>query len=357
MNTDRHHHYMLKALQLAERGRYSVSPNPMVGCVIVKNDCIVGEGFHLLAGSDHAEIIALKAAGESASGATVYVTLEPCPHQGATPPCTDALIAAKVKKVIIACQDPHTKVAGKGIAVLIAAGIEVIVGVNEEAARALNARFFHFITQRMPFVIAKWAMSLDGLTQTHVKDSRIISSPASHLDAHHLRHEVDAILVGANTARLDNPQLTTRLPNVKRQPLRIVLTMQSRLRPNLHLFQTPEEARTLVVTTPGNEPYYRALQLKGVEILSGPLDAAGKIDLIQFLKILGKRGISSLLIEGGRMTQESFFAEHLVNKVQVYVAPVIIASLSQKKPLINFSATQMGADVCFTGNIEGSHYV
>ena len=222
--------YMSTALSLAERGRYTVSPNPMVGCVIVKDGKIVGKGFHLKAGDPHAEILALREAGADANAATAYVSLEPCCHYGKTPPCTDALIKAGIKKVYAACLDPNPLVAGKGIQQLKNANIEVETGLHEKEASQLNEIFFHYIRRQQPSVIAKWAMSLDGKTVTHTEDSRDISGNTSREYSHQTRQQVDAILIGAGTAICDDPELTVRYPadtSSLRQPLRVVLSSQA----------------------------------------------------------------------------------------------------------------------------------
>jgi diaminohydroxyphosphoribosylaminopyrimidine deaminase/5-amino-6-(5-phosphoribosylamino)uracil reductase len=206
--------YMQQALALAEKGRFSVSPNPMVGCLIVKAGKIIGQGYHHQAGTPHAEIHALREAGAEAKDADVYVTLEPCCHYGRTPPCTDALIAAGVTRVYFACHDPNPEVAGKGSAALKAAGIQAEEGLCRSEAQQLNKIFFHFIQTKRPFVFSKWAMSLDGKTMTHPDDLPAISSTASRSHSHLLRRAVDAILIGTNTAIDDDPALTVRLPDV-----------------------------------------------------------------------------------------------------------------------------------------------
>lgn len=326
--------YMTVALKLAKKGQFSVSPNPMVGCVIVKDDQIIGQGFHVKAGDKHAEIAALLEAGDKAQGATAYVTLEPCCHHGKTPPCTDALIKAGIKKVYFACLDPNPLVAGQGKAALEAAGIEVIEGPCTDEALQLNEAFCHYITTKRPFVIAKWAMSLDGKTITHPDDSPDISSPASRTMTHQTRRAVDAILVGSKTAIQDNPSLTVRLPHddESKQPLRIILASKGNLPLDLKLFEPHAFAKTLVVITSAADPAWTAAALQlGIEILTVRQNENQQIDLIHLLEELGKRQITSLLVEGGMHVHESFFKENLVNKVEVYLAPVIIGSLPKKQ--------------------------
>jgi diaminohydroxyphosphoribosylaminopyrimidine deaminase/5-amino-6-(5-phosphoribosylamino)uracil reductase len=339
MNTATHFDYMTLALQLAERGRLTVSPNPMVGCVIVKNTRIVGRGVHIRPGENHAEPNALEEAGEEARGATAYVTLEPCCHQGRTPPCTQALIRAGIKKVYVAVFDPNPLVAGKGVAELEAHGIEVIVGLCEVEAKALNEIFFHYILNKRPFVIAKWAMSLDGKTVTHPDDARQISCAESNELTHNIRQQLDAILVGAKTAVLDNPLLTARVKNSEssKQPLRIILSSEGDLPQDLKIFDAELSGKTLIATTV-------PIEMKNAEVLVLPKNSEGKVSLTALLDELGRRQISSLLVEGGMQVHENFFKENLVNKVSVFVAPVIIGAADKKAVLNNIKCTQLGRD-------------
>lgn len=347
-----HIDYMKSALQLAERGRASVSPNPMVGCVIVNQGELVGQGFHLKPGKAHAEVAALEMAGEKAKGGTAYVTLEPCCHFGRTPPCCNALIQAGIAKVYVACLDPNPLVAGKGIEKLKAAGIEVEVGLLENQAIALNEIFFHYIRLRKPFVIAKWAMSLDGKTVTHKNDSPDISCKASRKFSHQIRQQVDAILIGANTAILDNPELTVRyLENNSKQPLRIILSGKNKLPLDLKLFDT-SIAKTLVVITENAESeYLKQLAARNVEVLV-LADTNARADLDSLLSNLGERGISSLLVEGGMTVIHEFFNQSLVNKIHVYLAPTIIGTLDEKQPVINMNVSSIHSDLYITGDFH-----
>jgi diaminohydroxyphosphoribosylaminopyrimidine deaminase/5-amino-6-(5-phosphoribosylamino)uracil reductase len=345
--------YMQRALQLAELGRLTVSPNPMVGCVLVKNNQIIGEGFHQRAGEPHAEVYALKNASEDTKGATAYVTLEPCCHTGRTPPCTQALIAAGIKTVYIACLDPNPLVAGKGIEALKAAGIEVHVGLYEQEAISLNKIFFHFTQTRRPYVICKWAMSLDGRTITHPEDTRVISSSDSLQHSHEIRQSVDAIVIGARTASLDNPQLTVRHVGAIKQPLRFILASKGNLPFNLKIFDPSLPSKTIVVTTSfAKESWLKAAKEKNIEVWH----CATKnqlIDLHDFLNQLGQTNITSILVEGGESLHASFFAEDLVNEVQVYIAPKIISQLNKKKPLFNLSTTTIGQDIFINAHLGG----
>lgn len=345
-----HHQYMQLALQLAEKGRFTVSPNPMVGCVIVKNNQIVGEGYHQRAGGAHAEIHALQKAGDQTKDAILYVTLEPCCHYGKTPPCIHALIQAQIKKVYVACMDPNPLVAGKGIESLRLAGIEVECGLLENEATELNQIFFHYITHQRPFVIAKWAMSLDGKTITHPHDSRSISSHSSQIDSHHLRKQVDAILVGGKTALHDDPLLTVRYEHHHKQPIRIVLTAKGNLPLHLKLFD-PTLAKTIVVTThTADQAWIKTLHDRQIETIILPTDSNQRINLLSLLDELGKKEIMSLLVEGGMITHEQFIKTNLINQLHVYLAPVMIGSLEKKHPATTLNVKQHDNDFHFTVN-------
>jgi len=345
--------YMARALELARRGRNTVSPNPMVGCILVKDQQVLAQGWHQRAGEPHAEVLALRECGTAASGATAYVTLEPCCHVGRTPPCTEALIEAGVKTVYLACLDPNPLVAGKGKQALQAAGIEVKTGLLEAEAQQLNEIFFHYIQKRRPFVLAKWAMSLDGCTTTQPQDSRQISSPESQQHTHELRQQMDAILVGAQTALQDNPQLTARAPagaaTPVRQPLRVVLSSKGNLPLHLKLFSEDLPGNTLVATTTAADPRWcSALEKQQVEVLRFPPNAAGEVDLVALLDLLGQRAVTSLLVEGGRSVHARFFEQGLVNKLQVYMAPAVIASLPKKQFFTQVECQQFGQDFAFS---------
>lgn len=356
METTSHLDYMKLALQLAEQGRFTTSPNPMVGCVIVKDGQIVGQGYHERAGSPHAEVHALQMAGEAAKGATVYVTLEPCCHFGRTPPCSQALIRAGVKKVYAASLDANPLVAGKGIAELKAHGIEVETGLAEAEALQLNEIFFHYITKRRPFVIAKWAMSLDGKTITNPEDSRQISCENSSSHTHGIRRAVDAILVGAKTVRNDNPQLTARstVPSeiISKQPIRVILTSDGKLPTDLKIFSSELPGKTWIATTiPVDAAWQKQIEASGAEVLALPKNAAGQVSLPDLLNELGKRGITSILVEGGMTVHESFFKENLVDKIHVYLAPVFIGSLDKKAVIENLDMSPLGRDYYFSANL------
>jgi len=364
MNTSNHVDYMLMALSLAERGRQTVSPNPMVGCVLVQNNQVVGQGFHQRAGEPHAEIYALQDAGTQSKGAVAYITLEPCCHHGRTGPCTEALIQAGIKKVYVACTDPNPLVAGKGIESLRFAGIEVEVGLCEQQAKQLNEIFFYYITRKRPFVIAKWAMSLDGRMNVNGHDDRKISSAESHYHTHQMRQQVDAILIGANTLRNDNPQLTARLNEnnepILKQPVRIILSSQGNLPLNSSIFAPNFPGKTIIATTVSVADHWcktLCAQNNNIEILTLAKTSRGQVDLHSLLDELAKRSISSILVEGGMQVHHSFFEENLVNKIQVYISPVIIASLEKKRPIINFECTPISTDFYVTGHLRETENV
>jgi diaminohydroxyphosphoribosylaminopyrimidine deaminase/5-amino-6-(5-phosphoribosylamino)uracil reductase len=348
MQENSHLFYMQRALQLAALGRFTVAPNPMVGCILVKNHQIIGEGFHQRAGEPHAEVYALKNARENTQGATAYVTLEPCCHTGRTPPCTQALIAAGIKTVYVACLDPNPLVAGKGVETLKAAGIEVHLGLCEQEAIALNKVFFHFIQTHRPYVICKWAMSFDGKTITHPEDDRLISCHDSQQHSHQIRQAVDAIVIGAKTASQDNPLLTIRHAEATKQPLRFILASKGNLPLDLKIFAASLPSKTIIVTTPhADTNWLKAAKAKNIEIWQCATKDE-QIDLQDFLTKLGQAHISSILVEGGESLHASFFAQTLVNEVQVYLAPKIISKLTQKKPLFNLTTTSIGSDIFLT---------
>ncbi|MCX7981628.1 MAG: bifunctional diaminohydroxyphosphoribosylaminopyrimidine deaminase/5-amino-6-(5-phosphoribosylamino)uracil reductase RibD [Syntrophales bacterium] len=316
--------YMKRALKLARRGAGRVSPNPMVGCVIVKEGRIIGEGWHACCGEAHAEINALSNAKESVRDATFYITLEPCTHFGRTPPCVERLIAERPSRVVIGVEDPNPIVKGQGIAKLKENGIEVTVGVLAEDCRELNAPFFKFMTERIPFVTVKYAQSLDGKIATPTGHSRWISSPAALKFAHTLRKEHDAILVGKGTVLQDDPELSTRLVKGK-NPCRIVLDAHLTLPFSRRLFATACEIPTLVATS-HNAPSERKEKLKalGLEILEVREVQPGYLDLKDLLTLLGQRHMSSLLVEGGEEVITSFLKGDLVDRLVIIISPCII---------------------------------
>jgi diaminohydroxyphosphoribosylaminopyrimidine deaminase/5-amino-6-(5-phosphoribosylamino)uracil reductase len=355
--------YMQRALALAGRGLGRVSPNPAVGAVLVRAGRVVGEGFTRPPGGPHAEVVALQQAGEAARGSTLYVSLEPCCHQGRTPPCTEALIAAGVAEVHMAMLDPDVNVNGRGRAALEAAGIAVQVGEREEEARRLNEAYIKHRTTGLPFVIAKFAASLDGRIAAASGDSRWISGPQSLQWAHEQRTTVDAIMVGANTILVDNPQLTARPggQESERQPLRVVVDSGGRTPANARVLQGP--GRAVVATSERSEPSWRqALEAAGAEMLMLPGDG-DTLDLGALLRALAERGVLSVLVEGGGILLGSVFDQGLVDKVQAIIAPTIIGAaeapaavagrgahrLAQAWRLREVTVERLGEDILVTG--------
>jgi diaminohydroxyphosphoribosylaminopyrimidine deaminase/5-amino-6-(5-phosphoribosylamino)uracil reductase len=315
---------MRHALRLARRGLGKTSPNPMVGAVIVKEGRIIGQGYHRYFGGDHAEVDALKNAAEDSSGATMYVTLEPCRHWGKTPPCTDAIIKNRIGKVVVGMLDPFSEMQGKSVEMLNRHGIETTVGVLEKDCRALNEAYLKYITTGLPFVTVKFAQTLDGRIATAQGSSRWIASPPSLKLAHKLRSHHDAITVGVGTVLADNPELTVRL--VKgRNPTRIILDSKLRIPLDAKVLTNQEAARTLVAATPAaDKDKLAALRRMGIEVLLVPPDKRGKVDLKQLLKMLGPQQISSVLVEGGAETITSFLRLNLVDRIITIIAPKIM---------------------------------
>ncbi|NQT19412.1 MAG: bifunctional diaminohydroxyphosphoribosylaminopyrimidine deaminase/5-amino-6-(5-phosphoribosylamino)uracil reductase RibD [Planctomycetes bacterium] len=324
--------FMREALELARRGRGRVEPNPMVGCVIAKNGAVVGRGRHRSFGGDHAEVEALRDAGADAAGADVYVTLEPCAHHGKTPPCTDALIRADVKRVIMAMSDPFPQTGGIGPKKLADAGIEVETGLLEHDARELNASYLKLVTCGRSYVIAKWAMSLDGKIATRTGDSRWISGEESRKLVHEIRNEVDAIMVGVGTVLHDDPQLTCRIPG-GRNPRRIIVDGPAETPPASQLVRTAREVETIIATTEA-APAERTdpLAEAGCEIIRLPAKD-GLISVADLLAETARRRFTNILVEGGGGLLASMFEEDVVDEVRVFVAPVIIGGAGARAPV------------------------
>ncbi len=315
--------YMQRAMELAAKGIGNVEPNPAVGCVIVKGDAVIGEGYHEKFGAGHAEVNAIadcNAKGNDSEDATMYVTLEPCSHVGKTGPCADAVIAAKIARVVIATEDPSDHVGGKGIEKLRQAGIEVVVGICSDQGRALNPWFFKFAETKLPWVILKWAQSEDGYMayKDSAKHGQWISNEASRKDVHALRRTVQGILVGVNTVIEDDPLLTPR-PCDGRPLLRIVLDSNLRIPPGSKLLECGEYP-TLIVTTRQAYEKHKGILDKGAELFIAE-DEHGKCNLAALLDELGKRNIQRLLIEGGATVITSFVEQKLADEAIVYTAP------------------------------------
>lgn len=319
--------YMRIALKLARRGMGATSPNPMVGALIVKNDQIVSRGYHPMAGEPHAEVFALRRAGELARGATLYVTLEPCCHYGRTPPCTDAIIKAGIGRVVCSMEDPNPLVCGKGFQRLREAGIEVTVGVLEDDARKLNEIFIKYMRTRLPFVTIKAAMSIDGKIATHTGDSRWITGEETRRYVHILRANHDAIMVGIGTVLADNPRLTVRLGpgrmQAPRNPVRVILDTRARIPLDAKvLAENPGETIIATTSLALSDKLKRLKDLGAKVIVTDPKE--GRVDIKEVLIELGRQEITSVLVEGGGSLNASLLGEGLVDKVLVFIAPKII---------------------------------
>ncbi|MGL5346594.1 MAG: bifunctional diaminohydroxyphosphoribosylaminopyrimidine deaminase/5-amino-6-(5-phosphoribosylamino)uracil reductase RibD [Peptostreptococcaceae bacterium] len=327
-----HEKYMKRALELASKGKGKVSPNPMVGAVIVKNSDIISEGYHIVYGKEHAEINALKNTTECVEDSTMYVTLEPCSHFGKTPPCVEEIIKNKISKVVIGCLDPNPLVSGKGVKKLKENGIEVVVGVLEEECRKLNEVFFKYICAKKPFITMKCAMSLDGKIATNIGESRWISCELSRRKVHKLRNEVSGIMVGVDTVIKDNPQLTCRLEN-GRNPIRIIVDSKLRIPIESKVVQGTDIAKTIVATTNmANKNKISELIHKGVQVIVTNIKNE-RVDLEELMTILAKNKIDSILLEGGASLNYSALEEGIVDKVQIYIAPKIIGGKDAKTPV------------------------
>ncbi len=327
--------YMQRALSLAMLALGHSTPNPAVGAVIVKDGVIVGEGYTQPPGSDHAEIVALHRAGERAEGAAMYVTLEPCCFYGRTPPCTKAIIDAGIAEVHVPMIDPNPLVSGQGLSELEEAGIKTYLGEHEEEALEINESYIKFTARGLPFVIAKFAMSLDGKVATKIGDAKWISGEESRRYVHCLRHRVDAIMVGVNTIITDDPQLTARAGKdggrTEKQPLRVVVDSRGRTPLNARVFQVP--GKTLIAVTEEIDPAKSAaLAEAGAEILLLP-SKEGVVDLGELFNALGSKGIINLLVEGGPTLFGSLFEQRLVDRLLVFISPLIIGGKEASSPV------------------------
>ncbi len=317
--------YMQMALDLAIKGEGYTSPNPMVGAVVVKGGQVVGGGFHEVAGGPHAEVNAINAAGKAAAGATLYVTLEPCNHTGRTPPCTRKILDAGISRVVVAMSDPNGNVVGGGLEVLKQHGLEVVCGVCEAQARKLNEVFITYITTGLPFVIAKCAATLDGRIATKTGDSKWVTGEAARRYVHRLRHAVDAIMVGINTVRKDDPSLTTRLEDRQgKDPVRIILDSHLSIPSDAKVLQQASDADTLLVTAKNEAQRKKAaFEKAGVRVIEAAVKE-NQIDMAALVAKLGAMEITSLLIEGGSQVLGSAFRAGVVDKVQFFYAPKIL---------------------------------
>lgn len=323
--------YMERAIELAKRARGFTSPNPMVGAVIVKDGRVIGEGYHERCGELHAERNALASLTESAEGATIYVTLEPCCHYGKTPPCTEAIIEHKLAKVVIGSRDPNPLVSGKGAAILRKAGIEVVEDFMREECDAINPIFFHYITTKRPYVAMKYAMTMDGKIATRTGASKWITGEAARNHVQTLRHAYKGIMVGIGTVLADNPMLNCRMQGGI-DPVRIVCDTHLRIPMNCQIVQTADTIETILATSTNEKGKIEQLIKKGVQILQIP-EKDGCIDLNLLMQTLGEKGIDSILLEGGGRLNDSFLREKLIQKAYVYLAPKIFGGEDAKTPV------------------------
>jgi diaminohydroxyphosphoribosylaminopyrimidine deaminase/5-amino-6-(5-phosphoribosylamino)uracil reductase len=361
--------FLDRALVLAEQGRYTVSPNPMVGAVLVRKGRVVGEGLHRRAGGPHAEVAALERAGVQARGADLYVTLEPCIHFGRTPPCVAAVVSAGVRRVVIAARDLDPRVSGRGLAALRQAGVEVVAADRdrERAAILQNEKFRVRISFGRPFVLAKWAATLDGKTASGSGSSRWITGRAARLRALLYREEYDAVLVGARTVLADDPLLTRRLGRSGQAPhWRIVLDGRLRAPEGARLFRDPEGV-VVATARPRDDPRARRLTARGVRVWSIPGSAAGRVSVPRLLTRMARHGISSLLVEGGAETLWSFFRAGAVDRVAVFIAPKVLGGarapggvggpgfrLDRAPELVDVTWETYGRDWLVTGRVPGT---
>lgn len=336
-------HYMQLALDLAGSAKGKTNPNPLVGAVVVKDDVIVGTGLHRKSGEPHAEVHALHMAGEYAKGATIYVTLEPCSHFGKTPPCANRVRESGVTRVVVAMEDPNPNVAGRGIQLLRDAGIEVTIGVLEDKAKKLNERFIHNMLTNRPFVVSKYAMTLDGKIAAANGHSQWITSEKARADVHELRDQMDAILVGVQTVIQDNPQLTTRLFDRQgKNPIRIV--MDSKLRTPLEANVCDiRQAQTIIVTTVGNESRAITYEEKGIKVLFAQKNNEQRIDIDSMLELLYNEGITDILVEGGGQINAAFLRANAIQKVIVFVAPKLLGGANSITPFTGMDVTSVNS--------------
>lgn len=368
MNYDnKDEHYMEIALELASKGEGFVNPNPQVGALVVKEGNIVGRGYHKFYGGPHAEVYALKEAGDKAAGGQIYVTLEPCSHYGKTPPCVEAIVRAGIKKVVVALKDPNPLVSGRGIEFLRNKGIEVVTGVLEKEALNINEIFIKYISDKLPFVILKSAVTLDGKIATVTGQSKWITCEESRNFVHHIRNRVMAIAVGIGTILSDNPLLTTRLEKKCKSPIAVVLDSKLRIPLDCKIFDTLKYRKTIIACTEGyDEDKKYEIEKMGVDVIICPKDESGHVNLKILIEKLGNIGIDSLFIEGGGSLNFSALSSGIVDKVIYFIAPKIIGGLEAKTSvegkgiedlnkavkLKNISYLKSGEDMMIQGYVE-----
>ena len=360
--------YMALALELAEQGAGWTCPNPMVGAVLVKDGRIIGQGYHRRCGELHAEREALAACTEDPAGSTLYVTLEPCCHQGRQPPCVDAVLDAGIRRVVVGTADPNPMVSGRGIALLRARGVEVEAGVLEAECRRFNRIFFHYIRTRRPYVVMKYAMTMDGKIATRTGASRWITGPEARAQVHRDRNRYAAILVGVGTVLADNPLLTCRMEG-GRNPLRIVCDTHLRTPLDRQLVRTASQVPTLVATCSTDPARIFPLEDAGCQVWTLP-EREGHVDLAALMERLGAQGIDSVILEGGGTLNWAALEQGIVHKVQAYLAPKLlggrdakspveglgVATPAQGIPLKHTTVTRLGADLLLESEVDVDVY-
>lgn len=358
-----HEDYMKVAVALAKKGVGRTSPNPAVGAVVVKNRNIIGRGYHKKAGLPHAEVYALQQAGKRAKGADLYITLEPCNHYGRTPPCTDSIIRAGIKKVFVGMKDPNPLVSGKGIQRLKKAGIKVKAGLDEKKCRGINEAYIKYITTKTPLVTLKLASTLDGKIAASSGDSKWITGTASRKHVHKMRSVNDAVMVGIGTVLRDNPELTTRLVKGE-NPVRIVVDSALRIPMHAKVLDDQRGSVLIATTKMGMSEKVKRLKAKGAEVLVLPVKDNG-VDLRELMTELGKREITSVMMEGGARLAASALRQGVVDKVALFYAPKIVGQeglsmigelgikkLTHALNLKNMSCTKLGDDILLTANVR-----
>ncbi|MDQ1772318.1 bifunctional diaminohydroxyphosphoribosylaminopyrimidine deaminase/5-amino-6-(5-phosphoribosylamino)uracil reductase RibD [Labilibaculum euxinus] len=367
MQMSKEYQYMQRAFELAKKGIGRVNPNPLVGAVIVRDNQIIGEGYHEFFGGPHAEVNAFRSATESVEGATMYVTLEPCSHYGKTPPCAEAIVKNKIGKVVIGMLDPNPLVAGKGVKLLEDNGIEVEYGYLCEELSQMNRVFLKFIQNKIPYVVMKTAMTLDGKIASETGDSRWVSNEKSRARVHQLRNELAGIMIGVDTVIADDPMLTTRLGKGEgRNPVRIVVDSSARIPLESKILNTGVQAKTIVAVTDKVD----SVKIAQIEDLGNSVIIAksknGRVDLADLMVKLGSEGIDGILLEGGATLNFSALEAGIVDEVMSFIAPKIIGGANSKSPvggegikfmkdaieLENIIIGQLGNDLMLTGKIK-----
>lgn len=355
--------YMQLAIDLAKKGIGHTSPNPLVGCVVVKDGKIMTDGYHERYGEFHAERNALIHCEEDLAGADLYVTLEPCCHQGQTPPCTDIILEREIGRVYIGAMDPNPKVAGKGAQILREHGIVVETGILEKECLALNEVFFHYITTGIPYVAMKYAMTMDGKIATYTGDSKWVTGEVARRHVHELRKRYSAIMIGIGTVLVDDPMLNCRIEEGV-DPVRVICDSRLRIPLESRIVQTAKEIPVIVAYAEGEPAKERALEEAGVELLR--VDDRGKVDFPELLRELGEKKIDSVLIEGGGTFHGTVLKSGMVNRIYCYMAPKLIGGKEAKSPVegdgfsymreaLEVTGTEiikLGEDICITGSVQ-----